>query len=181
MKKFDQILGNPPYGKNANLAIRFVNEITPFAESAVWVLPRTMRKDSTLRKLDNHLHLTRDSDNPLDTFEIGVFTCTQTWELREDLRVDEFIHCETSDFTFSSQEDCDICIGRVGLGGCGKTYFDPENRSVQANHFIKVKSKKVIETLQSLEGQFRETAMNTAGNPSLTRQELKNIYVRHVG
>ena len=174
---FDVIIGNPPYGKNANLAINFVDKITPMAKIAVWVLPKTMRKESTFRRLNKNIHLVNDVDNSNDTFDIGVMTCTQTWEVRDSERVDEFVSHTTEDFSFSTQNNCDIAVGRVGAGCCGKVYDDPTTQSPSSNYFLKVSSKRVTKKIRTLTEAFRETAFNTAGNPSLTKQELINIYV----
>ena len=46
-------IGNPPFGKNANLAVKFFNHAAKFSDAIAFVLPRTFRKASIVNRLNS--------------------------------------------------------------------------------------------------------------------------------
>ena len=48
-KEYDICLMNPPYGKNANLAIEVLNRSKYLADIIIAILPRTIRKTCSIK------------------------------------------------------------------------------------------------------------------------------------
>lgn len=94
IKKENKILviGNPPFGRMANLAIKFINKSAEFADTIAFILPRSFRKESLQRKVHKNFWLVKDIDlfkesaflfEGKDYFAPCVF---QIWERREEER-----------------------------------------------------------------------------------------------
>ena len=103
--KFDLIVGNPPYGKNANLAINFLNKAKSLSDNIHFVLPRTFRKISTLNRISKNLHLVHDETVPDEFFPGGIVTCYQHWVFKEELRPTIKTPRNHPDFEFVSKSD----------------------------------------------------------------------------
>ena len=57
-----------------------------------------------------------------------------------------------------------------------------EDRASGSHYFIKVKDKKVIKQLQDLEQEFRKVSLETVSNPSLSIDDIVNVYCeKYVG
>lgn len=181
--KFDVIVGNPPYGKNANLAVEFLNKGVQLSTQVYYVLPRTFRKVSVLNRVDQKLHLVWDHTVPDHMFPPPILTCAQFWQVASTDRPKIKIKTTHPDFDFVTPCQADLCIGRVGAGPCGNIYTDRFlERSVNSHYFIKTKSLQVQQKLKSLSSQFRLQGTQTVGVPSLSKHELIQIYeqVSHV-
>lgn len=78
------VIGNPPFGKNSSLAIRFFNHASQWAEMIAFIVPRTFRKISLQNRLDLNFHLIHERE--LSTkpccFEppMMVKCCFQIWQ-----------------------------------------------------------------------------------------------------
>ena len=96
MKKENSILviGNPPFGRIGNQALKFINKASEFADTIAFILPRSFRKESLQRKVNKNFWLVKDIDlfdknNPSfifkseDYFAPCVF---QVWERRDEER-----------------------------------------------------------------------------------------------
>jgi len=94
MKEENKILviGNPPFGRIGNKAIKFINKGAEFADTIAFILPRSFRKESLQRKINKNFWLVKD----IDLFEESCFLfrgedyfapCVfQVWERREEER-----------------------------------------------------------------------------------------------
>ena len=177
--KFDYVVGNPPYGKNSNLAVKFLNKASELSDNIHMVLPRTFRKPSIINRLNPKLHLVSDVDVDDSAFRDSIIACAQKWEVREEEREKIQTYTTHKDFTFCKKEEADICLGRVGGGPSGKIFDEWENRSANSHYFLKVSSPQVIENLKSLSKEFRSAALQTVGCPSLSKDDCVKVYSRH--
>jgi len=175
--KFDVVLGNPPYGKNANLAIKFLNKSRYLSDNIAFIVPQTFKKTSAVNRIDENLTLVEEIDNCPNTFDIGVVTCTQFWRVCNVKRPKIVKKQECDDFQFTNKSDADLALGRVGFGPCGKVFTDFEKRSENSHYFLKIKDQSVVSKLRSLEHKFRTEAGRTSGNLSLAKTELIEIYL----
>jgi predicted RNA methylase len=61
-KNIVTIIGNPPFGHAGNLAIKFFNHSTLFADTICFILPRSFKKISIQNKLNMQYNLTFEKD-----------------------------------------------------------------------------------------------------------------------
>jgi len=179
--RFDVVIGNPPYGKNSSLAVKFLNKASELSDDVRMVLPRTFRKPSIINRLNPHLHLVSDENVDDSTFRDSIVACVQRWEVKEESRERIITYTKHKDFTFCKKEEADICLGRVGGGPTGKVFDEWENRSENSHYFLKVSSPEVIDNLRSLYKEFKCAALETVGCPSLSKDDCVKVYSQHFG
>jgi predicted RNA methylase len=184
--KDNVVIGNPPFGKNSSIAIKFFNKSATFSEYICMVLPRTFKKDSVINKLDFNFHLLLETDLPKNSFtfndeDYDVPCVFQIWEKRDVKRNKIIQKTKTTYFEFSSKKDADFAMRRVG-GLAGKVIEDFEDYKEPSHYYIKTPTnkKKIIKTLKDSYKEFNEKAKNTAGNPSLSKHELITIFEKNI-
>ena len=75
------VIGNPPFGKNSSLAVKFFNHSAQFADTIAFIVPRTFRKNSLVNRLNENFHLIYEKILPIDSFYLpngedkSVTTC----------------------------------------------------------------------------------------------------------
>lgn len=178
--KYKYYLGNPPFGKNSSLAVKFFNHAAKGKGMIGFILPRTFRKSSITNRLDLNFWLINDTILHKNSFTLdgkpyAVPCVFQIWEYRVEKRDKIILPTTHSDFSFCSAEDADFSIRRVG-GRAGKV--NPHNNYAPAsNYFIKGSCKQ---TFLKLESTLHEIAQDTAGNPSIGKGELIVAYTKEV-
>ena len=86
------VIGNPPFGRIGNKAIKFINKAAEFADTVAFILPRSFRKESLQRRVDKNFWLVNDIDlfeKPCFIFEDKDYfaPCVfQVWERRNEER-----------------------------------------------------------------------------------------------
>lgn len=179
--RFDVIVGNPPYGKNASLAVKFLNKAIELTDHVSYVLPRTFRKPSILNRVHENFHLVEDVDTPDETFGGTIITCRQKWEKREEKRERIQTYTQHPDLQFVSKAESNIFVGRVGAGPAGKVLTKDYDHLTEQHYFLRVEHS-VMERLKSLESDFKRLARAaTVGTPSLSKHELISTYVDKFG
>lgn len=173
-------IGNPPFGRNCKLAVRFFNRAATFSEVIAFIVPRTFRKTGIINDLDDRFHLIHEELVPDRAFlfrgrDRSVPTLFQMWVRREDRRVPLPDIKTHPDFEFGPREGADLVIQRIGQNA-GRVHHDTE-RSDQAHYFIK---GDVEDDMRKLERAFAKVAKNTAGKPSLAKSEIVTIYSERI-
>lgn len=181
-KRSAVVLGNPPFGKNAHLAVKFFNHAATFADWIGFIVPRSFEKSSVQNRLDSNFHLRHSL--PLETnsflFQNAPYCvpCTfQVWEKTETPRSKNLTPLDHPDFVFTTPEKADFAVQRIGVRA-GTLKNKPQTRSITSHHFIL--SKIDTETLQ---GRFQnlpwdQVKHNTAGNPSISKRETVLLYTQ---
>lgn len=176
-------IGNPPFGKNASMAVDFFNHAATMSDVIAFVLPRTFRKRQLQNRLHRNFHLVHDQDVPADAFRFmgkpyNVPAVFQIWERRECERALHVTENSHPDFAFTTPDEADFAIQRVGANA-GRIHHDFQ-RSANAHFFVRVegRSAKASERVQSIMQMldFRGAAGNVAGNPSLAKSEIVALY-----
>lgn len=176
-------IGNPPFGKNASMAVDFFNHAATMSDVIAFVLPRTFRKRQLQNRLHRNFHLAHEQDVPADAFRFmgkpyNVPAVFQIWERRECQRALHVSETSHPDFVFTTPDQADFAIQRVGANA-GRIHHDFE-RSANAHYFVRAagRSAEAIERVQSIMRMldFRGTAGNVAGNPSLAKSEIVVLY-----
>lgn len=169
-------IGNPPFGRNSSLAIKFFNHASLFCKYIAFILPKTFRKVSIQNKLNDSFHIIYDEELPKNSFvfenkEIDVPCVFQIWERREEKRKKVIIKKTSKFFDFVDRDNCDLAVRRVG-GRTGKVFIETKELSEQSNYFIKLNMdlEEFIKVVNSI--NFKEIINNTAGVRSLSKHEF---------
>lgn len=166
-------IGNPPFGKNSSLAIKFFNHAALFSQYVAMIFPATFEKTSVQNRLHKNMHLIASFKLPSCSFifegkDTSVPTVFQIWEKRETMRETVSSRLTHDLFDFVSSSDADFAIQRVG-NAAGKIKNDT-NVSTTAHYFIKVKEPWVKDIFTEID--WKTVKYNTAGNPSIAKPEL---------
>ena len=172
------IIGNPPFGRQSSLAIKFIKRCCEFAESISFILPKSFKKDSMKKKFKKNYHLIYENDIKENSFlvngiESNVPCVFQIWQYKNDIR-DEIINVEPINYKFVKKNDNpDISFRRIGINA-GTISKNINNniidKSEQSHYFIKFINNKTIniENLKEIKFDFN----NTVGPKSISKQEL---------
>jgi len=176
-------IGNPPFGKNAALAVKFFNRAAEFSDVIAFVIPRTFRKTSIINRLDNNFHLIHDETVPDHSFifngvAYNVPCAAQIWQRKETPRVKIVtlkLEQIRSWFELVEPSKSDFAIQRVGgRAGLIRT-TDRMNFSAESHYFIKAHDPRVLSVFQTV--NFDTVKFNTAGNPSVSPSELIELWL----
>ena len=79
------IIGNPPFGRQSSLAIKFIKKSCEFCSSVSFILPKSFKKDSLKKSFPLDFHLICEIDLPdksflVDGVEHNVPCIFQIWE-----------------------------------------------------------------------------------------------------
>ncbi len=174
------IIGNPPFGRQASMAIKFIKKCCLFSNSISFILPKSFKKDSMQKCFEKHYHLTHEIDLLENSFlvngvESDVPCVFQIWKYKEELRqvVDKKLPLN---FKFVKKEDNpDISFRRVGVNA-GTIMKEIDDKSFQSHYFIKFTNNKTIDgnikNLKSIKFNFN----NTVGPKSISKPELINEF-----
>jgi hypothetical protein len=173
------IIGNPPFGRNSSTAVRFFNHAARQAKVIAFIVPRTFRKASIVNRLDRSFRLLCEEPVPADAFlfrskPYDVPAIFQIWERTSWLRAPMRIETRHCDFEFTTAEDADFAVQRVGArAGRLHRNFDA---SPSSHYFIKGDVEHVMMQLDLV-----GAAADVAGNPSLAKSEIVALYRARTG
>jgi hypothetical protein len=170
-------LGNPPFGKNSSLAIQFFNRCAMFCEIIAFIVPKTFKKVSVINKLQENFHLVEELELPefafeLEGFDYDVPCVFQIWRNLKTPRAQIVTRNKHDDFHFVTKEEGDFAIQRVGVNaGAVKPEF--EHCAPPSHYFLKA-GKEVQAVFEQID--WSPVKYNTAGNPSIAKNELITLY-----
>lgn len=176
-------IGNPPFGKNSSTAIKFFNKAANFSKYICMIFPKTFRKTSIINRLDPKFHLFYELEIKNDSFlfnnkNYSVPCVFQIWKKKKNFRKKIETKNTSTLFKFTSKSEGDIAIRRVGVLA-GKIFFNFEKYKSESHYFIKFDDleikKRIFEILFSSFSELNSVSKNTAGNPSLSKNELIKI------
>jgi len=174
------IIGNPPFGRQSSLAIKFIKKSCEFGDSISFILPKSFKKDSLKRVFPLCFHLVYEIDLPeksflVDGIEHNVPCIFQIWQKMLFNR-DEYVKIEPKGFIFVKKTDNpDISFRRIGVNaGTIDTKIDEKN--IQSHYFIKfTNGKSIIENINKL-STISYDFNNTVGPKSISKVELAFKY-----
>lgn len=176
------VFGNPPFGRNNSLSVKFFNHSAEVADYIAFIVPKSWRKWSVINKLDARFECVYDTDLEInyvdDTgweFPGGTLkTCFQIWKRSTSLR--KPIEIEDRGYIQKVKpEEADISMTVFGHG-CGKVKreFDRVPNSTQM--FIKA-DEYVIKALEKID--LSEFYNNTAYIEALSIKEIRHCLNRY--
>jgi hypothetical protein len=170
------IIGNPPFGRQSSLAIKFIKKSCEFCDTISFILPKSFKKDSFKKTFPLNFHLIFENDLPNKSFlingiEHNVPCIFQIWE-KKNVNRTVIEKIEPSKFIFVDKNDNPhISIRRVGVNA-GKYYKNTTDKNIQTHYFIRfVDSSSIdynIDKLKELHFDFN----NTVGPKSISKPEL---------
>ena len=173
------IVGNPPFGRQSSLAIQFIKKSCEFADSISFILPKSFKKDSLIKKVPLNFHRIFEVDLPDNSFIVNgdahnVPCIFQIWVKRSYNR-DVIEQIEPLNFHFVKKtENPDISFRRVGVNA-GTINTDCD-KSIQSHYFIKFTNDKSVADniirLTPITFDFN----NTIGPRSISKQELIQMF-----
>lgn len=170
------IIGNPPFGRQSSLAIKFIKKSSEYCDSISFILPKSFKKDSLKKHFPLNYHLECEYDLPENSFLIGeteydVPCVFQIWLKKNvDRQVSEKLI--PNKYTFvKKEEDHDISFRRVGVNA-GDIDRETEKKSIQSHYFIKFDIELTDELFDKLSKIHYNSKNNTCGPKSISKQEL---------
>jgi len=170
------VIGNPPFGRQSSMAIKFIKKCCLFSNSISFILPKSFKKDSMKKHFEKHYHLIHEIDLLDNSFLVNDIECDvpcvfQIWQKKEEIRavIKKILPLH---FTFVEKKDKpDISFRRVGVNA-GTITKEINNKSIQSHYFIKFINDKTndenIEKLKTIHFDFN----NTVGPKSISKPEL---------
>ena len=195
-------IGNPPFGKNCSLALRFFNICATFCETICFIVPRTFKRISIQNQLDLSFHLDFNEDLPYSTsdcvFEppMGAKCCFQIWNKKGHKRNKITLVKEHPDWEFLAMgpkeirkgcehpqptppKNADFAMKAYG-SNCGEIVTkDLHELRPKSWHWIKCKNpKQMISRFKSLDYSL---AKDTVRQESIGRGEVVKLYIDKFG
>lgn len=170
------IIGNPPFGRQSSLAIKFIKKSCEFCDSISFILPKSFKKDSLKKTFPLNFHLIFEIDLPeksflVDNIEHDVPCIFQIWNKQPIHRVVNK-KLEPVNFMFVEKtKHPDISVRRVGVnaGIIDEAYHE---KSIQSHYFIKfINGKSITDNINKL-STITYDFNNTVGPRSISKQEL---------
>jgi hypothetical protein len=170
------IIGNPPFGRQSSMAIKFIKKSCEFASSISFILPKSFKKESMRKHFPKNFHLLCEIDLPENSFTVDGTDCDvpcvfQIWKKRSFNRP-EIVKLTPKGFIFVKRsEKPDISFRRVGVNA-GTVSRSSGSKSVQSHYFIKFTNNKEIDYNFSKVSELKFESNNTVGPKSISKQEL---------
>lgn len=174
-------LGNPPFGKNSSLAIKFFNKAAEFSDYIAMILPATFEKDSIKNRLSLNMTLIKSIKLSSELFSLDgklvmVPTVFQIWKKDTVLR-EKIVKKTKSDYLlFTTREKANIAIQRVGVAA-GKVKREFSHVASASHYFISV-DEKYLSILENID--WSKVKYNTAGNPSISKREIIELFEQNI-
>lgn len=174
-------VGNPPFGKNSSLAIKFFNHAAKFSQVIAMIFPRTFMKNSVQHRLDKNFHLEVERLLEPNSFvftgqDYSVPCVFQIWVRKSVIRTSILTELKSTDFRFVNRATGKFAIQRVGVNA-GRVKDMADAGATASHYFIDAPDevRKVFEQMWQ-QNAYRLVKHNTAGNPSISKRELIVAY-----
>jgi predicted RNA methylase len=170
------IIGNPPFGRQSSLAIKFIKKSCEFSNTISFILPKSFKKDSLKKTFPLNFHLIFEKDIPEKSFlvngvEHDVPCVFQIWEKKINNRTENNKLLPNGFLFVEKHENPDISFQRVG-SKAGKVDTNYIEKSIQSHYFIKFNNNKSIHENIDKISQIKYNFNNTVGPKSISKQEL---------
>ena len=174
------IIGNPPFGRQSSLAIKFIKKSCEFCHSISFILPKSFKKESMKKSFPINYHLILEYDIPDNSFlvdnkEHNVPCVFQIWEKKDVNRAITPKMVPNKYKFVTKNENPDISFRRVGVNA-GRISKDTIDKSDQSHYFIKFDEKISDDIYNKLSTIQFDCKNNTVGPKSISKQELIPIY-----
>ena len=173
-------IGNPPYGRQSSLAVKFINKAAEFSDKIIFILPLSFKKESMISRLNKHIFLERVEDLITNDFyfqdkNFTIPCAIFIFKIDKNSTRAKPKKYTTNDFSFVSKELADDSIRRVGFYS-GK--LEGLNVSESSHYFIKWNNPSAKEIFKKI--NFTDSASNTVGARSISKNEIIKLYLEEI-
>ena len=153
------VFGNPPFGQQNSLAVKFINHAALFADTVAFILPLSFKKPSVQNRLHANLHLVFEMDLPKKAFELegedyAVPCVFQVWQYDATRKRNKHVTVAPLGFSFVTRESSpDLSVQRVG-GRAGHASSEWHEKSLQSHYFVKLDTVLTKDVLEALIAKF---------------------------
>ena len=170
------VIGNPPFGRQSTIPIKFRHKSATFCDTISFILPKSFKKDSLKKHFPLNFHLIYEDELPKDSFKINniphsVSCIFQIWEKKTTRRIlpEKLI---PKKFSFVKKEEPhDLSFRRVGVYA-GRIDKQTENKSPQSHYFIKFNFLLTDTLYEKFKNINYSKKNDTVGPKSISKQEL---------
>ena len=165
-------VGNPPFGKNSSLALKFLNKCCESEAMAVcFILPKTFKKRFFQERVNLSYSVLYEEDVPKNSFLLDgdPYDVPCVFQIWRPCKREQF-DIENIWFEEVPKSEAEFCVRRVG--GKAGTILEGLNHSESSTYFLKELCHGVKEKIKSLEGVLKEESQNTAGVRSISKKEI---------
>lgn len=169
-------IGNPPFGRNSSLAIKFINKCAKWSQTIAFIVPKSFKKRSMYDKINLNFWKVKEVDTPKNSFVFNGknYDVPCVWlilEKQEDKRTKEIKLKPPANFTFTSKENSNCCFRRVGINA-GFSSVDIEVAE-PSHYFINaIDPNDFVERMNKIKWNHN----NTLGPRSISKNELIEAY-----
>lgn len=179
------VIGNPPFGQQNSIAVKFINHAAIFADRVAFILPISFKKESVQNRINLNMHLTYEEDLPKNSFTFNgdnydVKCVFQIWDRKEEKRTKKAkTNLNTNNmFDFVKKADSpDAVIHRVG-GRAGTVSLAWEDKTEMNHYFIRLKKdsdrENLISTVEKLNTISYPSRYHSVGPRSVSKAELND-------
>lgn len=170
------VIGNPPFGRQASMAFKFIKKACEFCTTFSFILPKSFKKESFQSKIPLYFHLVKELDLVDDSFQVklkshAVPCVFQIWEKRDYKRTNTIVKT-SSHFIFVRREETpDISFRRVGVNA-GAIDTNYSMKSIQSHYFIKFTNHLSFSENVSIFSKLYFENNNTVGPKSISKSEI---------
>jgi hypothetical protein len=177
--------GNPPFGSQSSLVIKFIKHASHFADAIGFILPRSFLKPSMSRHFPPFFHCIYTEELPKYSFEVNgkrynVPCIFQIWTKQETPRdIPEAV--KEIGFAYKKPtESFDFVCKRVG-GQAGRCFIDStrifnKKHDKDYNYFLELDSSLKAHTKEIIEQMNNHIfPSNTTGFRSLSKSEINEV------
>lgn len=171
-------IGNPPFGKNSSLAVKFFNHAAKNAKMICFILPKTFQKMKFKNRLDFNFHLLLEEDCPVNSFLLDgepydVPCVFQIW-VKKEYKRERFMVGANKWFKQCTPSEADLVVRRVG-GRAGQVLALSTEWNINSTYFLKSLRPDTEACIVSLKDIITEEASKSAGVRSIGLDELQYL------
>jgi predicted RNA methylase len=170
------VIGNPPFGRQSSLVIKFIKISAEYCNSISFILPKSFKKETLKKHFPLNFHLICECDLPDNSFMVDnnsydVPCVFQIWE-RKDIPRHVPKKLVPKNYYFVKKDiPHDISFRRVGVYA-GTIDKNTTDKSIQSHYFIKFDDSLTDELFNNLSKITYNCKNNTVGPNSISKQEL---------
>jgi len=171
------VIGNPPFGRQSSLAIKFIKKSCEYCDTISFILPRSFKKESRKKFFPLNFYLKFEQDLPSNSFLINnqshdVPCVFQIWEKTSSKRKEPEKVVPLNFLFVKKNEAPTIAVRRVGANA-GRIDWVTSNKNEHSHYFIKFVNFELSGALYEklMDIKYKNVA-DTIGPKSISKQEL---------